>query len=1050
MTIPKTLCQGRFLVKQVLGWSERSTVYECFDPQADSRVAVKVLPVGGPNPDIAREMYRREVGALKGFEHPFVVQMLQYQPEEESGRLNIVLELVSGGKTLEDLIVGKEPALGALATTMRWRLEQALGLLAVLVRAHERGIIHRDVKPRNILVDREQQQLKLGDFGIARILENYGRGAGGETLRDFFTRPYAAPEQVLRNDTSYPADLYAFGVVLAALVAWKIPAVDFTADHLDAWLADVGPEHAIVVRHLEEVLRGLLITDPHRRPRAAEVEQALRVALEAVVEREPVRVIITNRARTKAQECGLKGSLLDDLNQCLAIVYEPERDGKPWSITCHGRLGRARLAPDHDQPNKLKMVDYFQPHPTEHARTREVASAAPFVLVEGEGSASNLVEFAYSDYQRSQAQRAEQSQVQEMLDVAHYILERQRERLASMTIRYVLPDADPQARAPAGAGRRVEGEFLTVCVTGVKLTVPHEPDRELDDPERISELVERLTDESSFAYGGRELGTAYHFDPQRRELTLRLSRATTVPARGELACEDAAQRTALDRQERALDTFKSGRAVDARLSRLLLHPEQNALDEREPVELIQEGLEPALDVADTVSRCLAARDFFMIQGPPGTGKTTLITEVMIQILRRDPYARILLTSQANEAVNNAVESLREQDRRLGEKWRIVRDQSSFRSREAPAAGFDYDFAEWARETIDRSARASATLPPELPPARRRQLEEALGNWRAKLAKVPDVKTDYAESVQVWAMTLLRVPSLYRRMRNVRFDAVIIDEAARATTSELLVALVTGERFILVGDHRQLPPFFDTETRADLAEAGVDVERASRSLFQDMFERISAENKTTLRRQFRMHRSIGKMIGDLYYPEVGLDTGVPDDARTLALARFGEGQRVFWLDVAEGRERRQAGSTSRWNLEEAVAVEALLADWERELTAAGCSYTVGVIAAYADQRARLIDRVRPTARRWQTLKIRIDTVDAFQGKQDDIIIYSMVRANTPDLGFIADRRRLNVAFSRAKRLLVVAGHRATALQNPEIAAFVRAIPHNNIITPGKKT
>src|SRR5690606_11663572 len=121
--------------------------------------------------------------------------------------------------------------------------------------------------------------------------------------------------------------------------------------------------------------------------------------------------------------------------------------------------------------------------------------------------------------------------------------------------------------------------------------------------------------------------------------------------------------------------------------------------------------------------------------------------------------------------------------------------------------------------------------------------------------------------QVWAMTLLRVPSLYRRMRNVRFDAVIIDEAARATTSELLVALVTGERFILVGDHKQLPPFFDTETRQDLAEAGVDVDRASRSLFEDMFERIGDDNKTTLQRQFRMHRSIGKMIGDLYYPEV---------------------------------------------------------------------------------------------------------------------------------------------------------------------------------------
>jgi superfamily I DNA and/or RNA helicase len=176
------------------------------------------------------------------------------------------------------------------------------------------------------------------------------------------------------------------------------------------------------------------------------------------------------------------------------------------------------------------------------------------------------------------------------------------------------------------------------------------------------------------------------------------------------------------------------------------------------------------------------------------------------------------------------------------------------------------------------------------------------------------------------MTLLRVPTLWQRMRSVRFDYVIIDEAARATTAEVLVAMVTGARFLLVGDHRQLPPFFDTETKADLREHEIDVERASKSLFEDLFERTPETNRATLRRQFRMHRSIGKLVADLYYPEIGIEHGVPTTSAP-GLAGFGGDQRVFWLDVAEGRERQTEGSTSRWNHEEIVAIDQMLSGWE---------------------------------------------------------------------------------------------------------------------------
>jgi serine/threonine protein kinase len=1075
MTMPRMLCEGRYKVKNVLGRSEHSTVYECFDPKRDERVAVKVLSVAGPNPQIAREMFKREVGALKGFEHVHLVQMLDYMAEEDAGRLNIVLEVVSGGTTLEQLIA--EGAASALSSTLRWRLEQALGLLQVLVRAHGRGVIHRDVKLRNVLLDREQRRLKLVDFGIARILENYGRGASGQTLREFYSRPFAAPEQVLQKDTSFPADLYAFGLVLASLLAWRLPEPGFAADTLGDFLAAFRIENADEegIAEVEEVVRGLLRNDPAARPKAAEVERALRVALDGLVERTPVRVILTNSPRQRARTLGLTTSLLDDVNQGLRVVYEPERDGKSWSLICIGRQGQIRLVPDDLQPGKLKVVDYYQPHPTQQARAREQAAAAPFVLVEGEGSADALINFAWQDHQSREQERAAQAERDSMLEIASFILKKQRERLESIRVRYVLDeeedayDAEPtkpapttlepwkqalMARSSAPAAkperpaklRAKSGELLRVKVVSVQSGGADEAARAPEDDVVRPDFGEMIGPDSTFSYNGNGVGTAYGYDPGGHVLTLKLQRTVTLPREGELSCEDVAQRTSLDRQDRAITTFRADAAVNPRLPKLLMTPVVNTLDERVPLDLVQPELEPAEDVADLVSRALAARDLFLLQGPPGTGKTTFITEVICQLLRKDPFARILLTSQANEAVNNAVDAVREQNDKLGERWRIVRDHRQGPGRSEPK-GFDYDFAAWAKETTERSAQESERLPERMDGPQRDAVAEALKNWRDKLSKIPDVRQDYAESVQVWAMTLLRVPTLWQKMRSVRFDYVIIDEAARATTAELLVAMVTGARFLLVGDHRQLPPFFDTETKADLRENEIDVERASKSLFEDLFERTPQTNRATLRRQFRMHRSIGKLVADLYYPEIGIEHGVSDDKRTLGLAGLSGDQRVFWLDVAEGRERQTEGSTSRWNHEEVVAIEHLLTEWEAELRGKGMSWTVGVIAAYDDQRAKLLDRIRPgNSQRWKALRIRIDTVDAFQGKQDDIMLYSMVRANTSELRFIADRRRLNVAFSRAKRLLVIVGHRDTAKLHPDLHKVVDAIPASAVLAP----
>lgn len=1077
MITPKTLCQGRYRVQKPLGASQdnpNSVVYECYDPEHDVKVAIKVLSIAGVKPEIAREMYRREVGALDGFEHPFVVQMFRYEAEEEQQRLNIVLELVSGGLTLEQLISGK--ATLPVASNLRWRLEQLLGLVQALDKAHGKGIIHRDVKLSNLLVDKEAQRLKLVDFGIAKILENYGRGTSGATLRDFYSVPFAAPEQVNRRDTSFPADLYAFAVVAVSLLAWRIPDTEFSAAEVPSLLEPLsaGSDAPVFRKALPELLQQLLAMDPAARPRVADIEFVLREALDATLERQPLRVVVTTSARTKATSYGMHGAaLLDDLNQGLRVKYEPPREDKGWSIFCLGRRLQARLVEAQDEPGKLKMVDVVVSHATDHARRRETSLIAPFMLVEGDGDGSQLIAFIYEEHVKAEAARASMEEKEGLLDLARFVLERQRERLELIRVRYRIEGDDdekakkapklspgdwreklvalagPAAEVPRASKEmtRAAGQFIDLTVLSVQMGRQADVgDAQLVEDAIPAEWEDALGPESTFGYKGRDFGTAHWYNRERKVLTIKLKKAISLPTEGEIACEDVATRTALDRQEAAISAYLADGAVNARLARLLLHPEENLVEDPPLIDLVQK-LEPAEQYTDLVSRALGARDFFLVQGPPGTGKTTLITEVITQILQREPYARVLLTSQANEAVSNAMDAVKAMKAEIVDaRWRLVRDSREDAVSAGVPVGFEHAFGEWARQTAARSAQAEASLPGTVPPQGREAVAAALANWREKLGFIPDVKTDYAASVQVWGMTLLRVPALWKRLPDVRFDYVIIDEAARATPAELLVALVTGKRFILVGDHRQLPPFLDTEDIDDLKRAGLDVERARRPFFEDLFGKVPDSNRSTLRRQFRMHRSIGDFVGALYYEDIGLETGVADADREIALKTFGGDHRVFWLDV-DGREKQLSHSTSWWNPDECDAIDTLLQRMEAELKDYAGTYTVGIIAAYGDQKEKLREKVRPDSKRWQKLRIRINTVDAFQGKQDDIMFYSNVRANTTELRFVSDKRRLNVAFSRAKRLLVIVGHKETAMQSPQLAKAIGLLPEKNIIRLG---
>jgi len=185
---------------------------------------------------------------------------------------------------------------------------------------------------------------------------------------------------------------------------------------------------------------------------------------------------------------------------------------------------------------------------------------------------------------------------------------------------------------------------------------------------------------------------------------------------------------------------------------------------------------------------------------------------MAQILHEQPNAKILLTSQANEAVNNALDRLRQLGQKLGQSWRLQRDWGGEATKGGGFRTFDDEFGEWITDlTAEAQTRALSYHPVAGEDAD--AVQAALIQWAAKLAPNRAMKRTFASGVQVYGATCLRVPNLRRLFPGV-FDWVILDEAAKATAAEVIVALLAGRRFILVATTNSCRPTSTAKSPTD--------------------------------------------------------------------------------------------------------------------------------------------------------------------------------------------------------------------------------------------
>ena len=273
-TQPETLVGGRYRLERQIGAGATARVWLAFDQVLERQVAVKMLaePIGGESAHIER--FRREARAVANLQHAHIVTVLD--SGEHDGMPFIVLEYVDG-ETLKERIqrVGRLTITEAVAI--------AIEVARALDAAHARGLVHRDVKPQNILLDAEGGA-KITDFGIARSGNEEGLTIGGRVLG---TTDYVSPEQALGHQVTGQSDLYSLGVVLYESLTGSVP---FRASsHI-----------AVATMHVREEIPDL----QQRRPDVS-------AALAALVERATAKHLARRYASAR--------ELIADLEEVLAI-----------------------------------------------------------------------------------------------------------------------------------------------------------------------------------------------------------------------------------------------------------------------------------------------------------------------------------------------------------------------------------------------------------------------------------------------------------------------------------------------------------------------------------------------------------------------------------------------------------------------------------------------------------------------------------------------------------------------------------------------------------
>lgn len=409
-------------------------------------------------------------------------------------------------------------------------------------------------------------------------------------------------------------------------------------------------------------------------------------------------------------------------------------------------------------------------------------------------------------------------------------------------------------------------------------------------------------------------------------------------------------------------------------------------------------------------RIIHAKDVAFVHGPPGTGKTTTLTKCIKETVRSEK--QVLVCASSNAAVDLLVERLIDEDvnvLRIGHPARltpeVVENSLDVRISKHPDFGRLKEMRKQSEEYRGKAGKYKRQFGREEKHQRDLLYKEAKSLKRESRHLEHYISENLVDQAQVIACTL--TGSGHSLIQGRLFKTVFIDESSQAMEAAAWIPIAKAQRVIMSGDHYQLPP---TIKSREAAKAGLEHTLFARGL------EAQQESVVMLQTQYRMAPAIMGFSSEQFY-----QGKLAADASVLARkSRFA--QALVMVDTAGAGfdEKVKQETLSTYNEEEADLLVRLM----QQDDLSGLS--VGIIAPYKAQvevLKRLINQVTELASYREN--IGINSVDAFQGQERDVIYISLVRSNsTGEIGFLKEYRRLNVAMTRAKERLVIVGDSAT--------------------------
>jgi serine/threonine protein kinase len=1069
-------------------------VRRAMDLQSGRTCAVKRMFIT-PDERIWKESFYREQKALQDLRHPNIVEFIDCGYAAD-GLPYLVLEWVD--HNLEEWILRDGP--------VPWsRFWPTVGrpLLDAIKTAQAANWVHRDIKPRNVLMDTLGTP-KLSDYGIAR---DYSRVISSYTLREFNSEPYSPPEKDDGSQYSFGRDLFSWAILAGYCMTGREPA-DY--GEIDGWLqtCDGAPI---------EILRKTASISREQRPRYAalllqEIDDWIEVNERvAVGPRCYVRMLPAALGHVRdllgCDAAGAEKALELDFAEVQGARPDPD---DPSTIRLYGASWLLVVRRASNRPGSVEAIRARLLGPAEAERQRDAGYSGPITVRFGDPPDDSGVALSL-DALFAEAAASEQ--------------ERELKWKSDPNRLFRAWHAYLSARYEFESGRGNTLSFTEARVSGrtVSMTISEILPPDIIGQDRMVRFGQGkfVALEVQRANGDELTLTVVAGDPER------------LPRRGILEQNTIRAEKALDRQRQALNAVMHRRSVNPALRDLITDGSQAKVP-GDSLKADDPGTKFDSDKRIILEKALNLAEVLTVEGPPGTGKTRLIEEIIIQYLRKNPKHRILLSSQTHVALDNVIDRVRVRNGELdiirvgrfddsrisagaselllerkadvwsaavrakAQAWmanwakengveptdveggmlslrlgNLLQEQESLAAQAAELERKSSSIESAAkeedseRERNQRSeAETVALVTKEL--IRRqsdvtRQLEDvrarliALGGIAAELANVQDVselnefggvllgdspahlrcrvlmelQESWLErvgrsnefhaamlaSANVVAATCIGLAGV-RGIESVAFDLCIVDEASKATATELLVPLARSRRLIMVGDPKQLPPFFEQEVlrSAQLGEFREDEIR--QSVFDRFLTNLPKGCREELRHQHRMVAPIGELISQVFYRGKLLNEKTKPD---ISFPNFPKS--ITWLDTStlDDRFERRLGTSFVNDIEARAVRNALQSLAFIAASRKKVNYSIAVIAGYQAQVSAIETAIMDVRGAWSNLDVSVNTVDAFQGSEADVCIYSVVRSNPGGrTGFLREPPRLNVALSRGRDLLIVVG------------------------------